>query len=166
MLAAIGHPVVVVSAAAGERRACSTGTAMYVSLDPPLVAISHMPGGTTTGLIEESGEFSLSVLGADQLDVAHRAGLSSPDPDKFAERGIAPVEPPAGLTAPGVAGSAAILWCRVEQRHPAGDHVVFIGSVAHSIGDDADDRVLLRHHRRYRDGGEWLSTPSPEGFPI
>jgi flavin reductase (DIM6/NTAB) family NADH-FMN oxidoreductase RutF len=164
-LAGIAHPVTIVAAADGDARSCSTGTTMYLSLDPPLLAVSQLPGGTTTGLIERSGELSVSLLAATQVDLAGRAARRATSSDKFAEVGIAALAPPDGRAAPGVAGSLAVLWCDVVDTHPAGDHVLFVCRVVADVAAELDP-PLLRHRRRYRAGGEWLSGESPEGFPI
>lgn len=165
-IAQIAHPVTVVAAAHGSRRSCATGTAMYVSIEPELVAISQHRG-TTFELVEASGEFSLSLLDDTQLDVAMLAGRGIQAHDKLAALGIQPVDPPpVGASAPGIAGSLATLWCRVVGRHSAGDHVIVVGEVLASRQADSDAVPLLRHRRRYRSAGGWRSDEAPEGYPL
>ena len=166
-LSQLPHPVVVIGAAnGGGERSCATGTAMYVSHAPPQVVIALHPGSHTAKLIDRSGQFSVSVLTQAQQDVAEAAGRSAPSgQDKFTALGIPVADPPAGATAPAVAGSLAILWCRVVHRVPSGDHVVQIGEVVAHAEDPTKLDALLRFRRRYFNIGHWTSDESPEGYP-
>ncbi len=166
-LSQLAHPVVIIGAAAGGERSCATGTAMYVSMAPAQVAIALYPGSHTARLIERSGEFSLSVLTPAQQDVAAAAGRSAPaGGDKFTSLGIPALDAPAGSSAPAVADSLAVLWCRVAQRIPAGDHVIHIGEVVAHRSDETRRDALLRFRRRYLGVGRWTSAESPEGYPV
>jgi flavin reductase (DIM6/NTAB) family NADH-FMN oxidoreductase RutF len=138
---------------------------MYVSHSPAMVAIAEHPGSRTSRLIRDSGEFSVSLLHDSQQDLAAAAGKSAPGPDKFATLRIPVVGPPEGLHAPAVAGSIAILWCRVVHSVETGDHQLYVGEVvAHQIDDRKVD-PLLRYRRRYMRSGHWTSEESPEGYP-
>ncbi len=166
-LSQIPCPVVIVSAAAEGERSCATGTAMYVSLDPPQVAVALFPGSRTARLIERSGELSLSVVTQAQQDVAVAAGRSAPEGrDKFAALRIPVQDPPAGFAAPAVAGSLAVLWCRVVQRVATGDHVLHVAEVAAQRVDPTKLDALLRFRRRYLNVGHWTSDEAPEGYPV
>jgi flavin reductase (DIM6/NTAB) family NADH-FMN oxidoreductase RutF len=165
LLSRIAHPVAIIGAAHGGERSCGTGTAMYVSLAPAMIAIAEHPGSRTARLVRESREFSLSLLHDSQQDLAAAAGRSAAGPDKFATLKIATVEAPSGWAAPGVAGSIAVLWCRVVHTAPTGDHELFVGQiVAHQV-DDNRWEPLLRYRRRYFRLGHWTSDESPEGYP-
>ena len=165
-LAQLPHPVVVIGAAADGERSCATGTAMYVSLAPALIAIAVHPGSNTAKLIERSGEFSISVLTHAQQDIASGAGHSGPPgEDKLTALGIPVVDPPGGCSAPGVAGSIAVMWCRVVERLPTGDQVLQIGEVVAHTGDEHKVDALLRFRRRYWNIGHPRSDESPEGYP-
>src|SRR2546430_9863067 len=123
-LSRIPHGVAIIGAADGPERSCATGTAMYVSFEPPMVAIAEHPGSRTCKLIQKSGAFSVSFLHASQQDIAERAGHSAEGPDKFAARKVRPLEAPADAGgAPGGAGSLAVLWCVVRDSRESGDHV-------------------------------------------
>src|SRR5438105_11565045 len=165
VLSRIAHPVAVIGAAHGGERSCGTGTLMYVSLSPAMIAIAEHPGSRTARLIRDSGEFSASLLHDSQQDVAVAAGKTAAGPDKLATLKIRAVEAPAGLRAPGIAGSVAVLWCRVVDVVATGDHELFVGEiVAHQIDDRRWD-PLLRYRRRYFRMGHWTSEESPEGYP-
>ncbi len=165
VLSRIAHPVAIVGAAHGAERSCGTGTLMYVSLAPAMVAIAEHHGSRTTRLIRESGEFSVSLLHDAQQDLAVAAGKSAEGPDKFATLKIEVAEPAAGFVAPGVRGSLAILWCRVVSSVETGDHLLFVGEVAAHHIDESHIQPLLRYRRRYTRIGHATSEESPEGYP-
>lgn len=165
VLSRIAHPVAIIGAASGDERSCATGTTMYVSLSPAMVAIAEHTGSRTTRLIRESGEFSVSLLHDAQQDLAVAAGASAPGPDKLATLGIAAIEPPDGFRAPGIAGSIAVLWCRVVTTTPTGDHLLFVGEIGAHRVEDRRYEPLLRYGRRYMRIGHWTSEESPEGYP-
>ena len=165
VLSRIAHAVAIVGAAHGDERSCGTGTAMYVSHSPAMIAIAMHTGSRTTRLIRESGEFSVSLLHDAQQDLAAAAGKGAEGPDKFATLKIRTLPPPAGVHAPGVDGSVAVLWCRVANTIETGDHLLFVGTV---VADRVDERrwdPLLRYGRRYYRLGHWTSEESPEGYP-
>ncbi len=165
-LSQLPHPVVIIGAAAAGERSCATGTAMYVSHAPAQVAIALHPGSHTAKLIDQSGEFCVSILTQAQQDIAEAAGHSGPTgQDKLNALKI-PVAPfPEGVSAPGIAGSIALLWCRVVHRVPSGDHVLQIGDVIAHRTDPTKLDALLRFRRRYVNVGQWTSAESPEGYP-
>ena len=165
-LSRIPHGVAIVAAADGPERSCATGTAMYVSFEPPMIAIAEHPGSRTCKLIRQTGAFSVSFLHASQQDIAERAGHSAEGPDKFAALKVRPLEAPADAGgAPGVAGSMAVLWCAVRDSRPSGDHLLFTGEVlAHQVDPNKVD-ALLRFRRRYAHIGHDTSVEAPEGYP-
>jgi flavin reductase (DIM6/NTAB) family NADH-FMN oxidoreductase RutF len=165
-LSRIPHGVAIIGAADGGERSCATGTAMYVSFVPPMVAIAEHPGSRTCKLIQRSGAFSVSFLHSSQQDVAERAGHSADGPDKFATLKIRPLEAPPGAGgAPAVAGSMAVLWCAVRDSRESGDHLLFTGEVlAHEVDPTKVD-ALLRFRRRYAHIGHETSVEAPEGYP-
>ena len=74
LLSRIAHPVAIIGATHGGERSCATGTTMYVSFSPPMLAIAAFSGSRTTRLIQESGEFSVSLLHESQQPLASAAG--------------------------------------------------------------------------------------------
>ena len=164
ILSRIAHPVAIIGAAHGGERSCATGTVMYVSHVPPMVAIAEHPGSRTTRLIQASREFSVSLLHDSQQELAVAAGKSSEGPDKFAALKIPVVEQP-GFATPAVEGSIAMLWCQVREERPTGDHILFVGEVVGAVTNDRKIDALLRYRRRYMRMGHWTSEEAPEGYP-
>ncbi|MGH3295606.1 MAG: flavin reductase family protein [Trebonia sp.] len=165
-------PVVVVAASDQNETACATSTTSYVSLQPAILCVALTPASRTAQLVTRTGKFSVSVLAADQADLAQRAGRKAAGPDKLAAVGISPEQPPgAGGAAgacgpPGVAGAAAVLWCEVCDVVTVGDHQVIFGQVAAVRGAADDTALLLRYHRRYLSTGQPVTPPAPDGYPI
>jgi flavin reductase (DIM6/NTAB) family NADH-FMN oxidoreductase RutF len=165
-LSRIPHGVAIIAAADGRERSCATGTAMYVSFVPPMVAIAEHPGSRTCKLIQKARGFSVSFLHASQQDVAERAGHAAEGPDKFATLKIRPLEAPPGAGgAPGVAGSIAVLWCAVRDFRESGDHLLFTAEVVAYVVDPNKIDALLRFRRRYAHIGHETSAEAPEGYP-
>lgn len=165
VLSRISHAVAIVGGAHGDERSCGTGTTMYVSLAPAMIAIAEHTGSRTTRLIRESGEFSVSLLHDSQQDLASAAGKTAAGPDKFATLGIRTIEAPPGFHAPGVDGAIAVLWCHVANTIETGDHLLFVGRVGEFRVDERRWDPLLRYGRRYHRLGHWTSDESPEGYP-
>lgn len=159
-------PVVVVAASEAQMTTCATSTTSYVSLSPPILSVALSPESRTAQMIVRTGRFSLSVLLADQVDLAQRAGKRSAAADKMADVGIEPRPAVDGSGPPGVAGAAAVLWCSVTGVTPAGDHLVIFGQVEASSPGTTGAPLLLRHQRRYLASGERLSASAPEGYPL
>lgn len=153
-------------AAQGTATACATSTTSYVSVSPPVLQVALRPDSRTAQMIERTSAFTVSLLEAGQVDLAHRAGRRSNAADKMADVGIEPESAADRSGPPGVAGAAAVLWCSVTGVTAVGDHVVIFGEVraSRAAGDGAP--LLLRHQRRYLASGEPLSGHEPEGYPI
>lgn len=168
-------PVVVVVAGDHGETACATSTTSYVSLRPAVLSVALIPTSRTARMVTRTGKFSVSVLAADQADLARRAGRSAEGPDKLAALGIGKELPPvAGQLGepgpPGVLGAAAVLWCEISDTLTVGDHLVVFGQVSAvrgAIGGGGEDPgLLLRHHRRYLGTGQPVTPPVPDGYPI
>ncbi|OLT28876.1 reductase [Nocardiopsis sp. CNR-923] len=121
--------VTVVTVADGRDDVGATVSAFgSVSADPPIVSVSVRADGYMAEVIEEVGEFAVSVLGAGQRALAGR----------FSAEG----RPSARLLVSGQAHhrgrrtralvldqALAALECSVRLRVPVGDHVVFFADV-------------------------------------
>jgi flavin reductase (DIM6/NTAB) family NADH-FMN oxidoreductase RutF len=158
-LAALPLPVAVVAAAHGGERSCSTGTLTYVSYAPPLVATPLAGSSRTLALLRESGEFSLSVLAADQAELAVRAAQPS-EGDKFAEQRI----PLLDGRLPGVAGAAVVLFCELESTTESGAYVLCVGRVTGSVRGAGEPLVRLDH--RYRALGARIDVAEEARYPL
>lgn len=168
-LSRIAMPVVIVTGAHDGARSCATATLMYVALSPVMVALALHPGSRTTALVRASGELSVSILAAGQVETAIAAGRGSSGPDKLAELGLEIVPPPGGFGVPGIAGSLAVLWARVREVLPTGDHVLVVATVEHDSQEDGpagEEPPLVRYQRRYAPLGAPLIQQPTDRYPV
>ena len=95
-----------------------------VSLEPPLVLWSvHRTAGSYKAFTSSAG-YTVSILGADQENIAHRFTRGTPA-ERFADL---PVERlPSGRLV--IGGAVAWLDCALENVVEAGDHDILIGRV-------------------------------------
>jgi flavin reductase (DIM6/NTAB) family NADH-FMN oxidoreductase RutF len=97
-----------------------------VAFEPLLLALSVNPGNATWPLMQQSRQFVINVLKADQQDLARHFGtVSGRDADKMSTVRVITRDARATV----LAEAAAWLDCRIEQQVPAGDHVVIIARV-------------------------------------
>jgi len=119
------------------------------SLTPPLVLWTLASRSSSLAAFEAAARYSVSVLSAQQADLARR--FSRPHADRFAG-----VDYRMGwANAPLIAGCAAWFECRHHARYRAGDHVVFVGEVV--TCERASGSGLVFHHGRYG-----TTVPLPE----
>jgi flavin reductase (DIM6/NTAB) family NADH-FMN oxidoreductase RutF len=140
--------VVILTVAAGGRRDAMTATAVFVSEDPPLLAVSVAEHLLTHDLIGQSGEFVVNVASPGQLEMVKALGSThGEDVDKFDHFQVA-TEPSERLGAPRIAGSYACLECKVVASHMAATYRVYTAEiVAHAVDREKDP--LVWHRGRY-----------------
>ncbi len=109
----------------GERLGLTVGTAVSLSLEPPLVGVSVARQAAMHELLRRAGAFALSLLAGDQEAVAQH----------FA-RGVPPVAHWHGIEwrdgttgAPLLDGALGWVEARVESELATGDHTFFVGAV-------------------------------------
>lgn len=107
----------------GSAAGLAIGTFTSVSLDPPLVGFCPDKRSTSWPLMRRTGRFCVNVLGADQLDLAHK--FSTRGEDKF--NGVSHGVSVHGL--PVLDGVVAAIECDIAAEHDAGDHMFVIGRV-------------------------------------
>jgi len=159
-LAGLPMPVAVVAAASNGARSCSTGTLLYVSYTPALVATPLARTSRTLALLRRRGAFSLSVLGDDQAELAVRAARTS-EGDKFAEQSIPVVDDD---LAPGVAGAALVLWCSLDSTSETEGSVVCVGRVDRF--HRGERKPLLRFDRGYHALGTGIAVAEESRYPL
>ncbi len=126
----------------GERVGLTIGSLISLSLDPPLVGIAVSRQAALHELLRAAGRFGLSLLAADQANVAQH----------FA-RGVPPIAMWRGIRwRPGTTGAPllddALGWieCHLVGEHATGDHTLFVGEVvASERGRPAPALVYVDH---------------------
>lgn len=122
----------------GERLGLTVASLVSVALEPPLVAISIAHQAALHELLRGAGGFAVSLLGAEQLELAHH----------FA-RGVPPIahwhgiEKRDGVRGPLLEGALGWLECELVGEHEAGDHTLFVGRVER-VEPGADGAPLIR----------------------
>jgi flavin reductase (DIM6/NTAB) family NADH-FMN oxidoreductase RutF len=102
---------------------------MSVSLEPPLVLLSIQSGTGMHAALRDADNYALNILAADQEQIArYFADSTLPHTrsafDRFPHHH--------GVTgAPLLDGALAVVECHIAGRYPAGDHVLYLGRVAH-----------------------------------
>ena len=100
-----------------------------VNSDPPMCSISVRKERFSHGIIRDTGEFVINLVGEDQLRATDFCGVKSGrDVDKFAACHLTPV-PVDGFAAPAVAECPLYLACRVKSVQELGSHDLFLGEI-------------------------------------
>jgi flavin reductase len=127
----------------GERLALTIGTLIPLSIAPPLVGFAIRRDAALHELLRRAGAFGVSLLGADQLEVAQH----------FA-RGVPPIAHWQGITLlerdgpPLIADAIGWLTGRVSSELPTGEDTFFVGEVL-SVEDGARGPRLVYVDRGY-----------------
>ncbi|WP_018230534.1 flavin reductase family protein [Methyloversatilis universalis] len=148
-------PTVLVGAASGDRHnVMAAAWCMPLDFEPPKIAVVLDKATHTRELIEQSGEFAISVppraLLAATVAVGNRSGR---DGDKFGPLGLHHFTGDQ-IAAPLIEGCVAWLECRVlPEPHNQSRYDLFIGEV---VAASADDRVFS--------GGRWHFGPDDDAL--
>lgn len=115
--------VTVVTACDGPHRGGMTVNSFTsVSLEPLLVCVALSRGSRTLEILRRDGQFGISVLRADQREVARAfARPGAPFPDELTERFVD------GYVL--VSGALATLRCDLDKLMEVGDHELAVGRV-------------------------------------
>jgi flavin reductase (DIM6/NTAB) family NADH-FMN oxidoreductase RutF len=155
-----GPTTLVTSAAGGRANVMAAAWVTPLDFDPPRVSAVIAAETFTRTLVDQSGEFALSLPVRDQIDLTWAVGSTTGrDQDKFARYGIR-TSPATRVAAPLVEGCAAWLECRVlpepsiQQKYD-----LFVAEVLAAWADDtlfregkwrfqADGRRTIHHLSR------------------
>jgi flavin reductase (DIM6/NTAB) family NADH-FMN oxidoreductase RutF len=122
-------PVIFVSTAHGQLRDIMTATAMFISEEEPLLVVSVAKNHLTENIINQSGKFTVVIVGENQRRLAMQVGGSKGDGiDKVTKFSIKTLseKPEYG---PIPEGAAAWLACEVEGSQDIRGYRVFTGRV-------------------------------------
>jgi len=148
MMARFATGVTVVAARHGPLLAGMTANAIAsISINPPLMMASIGQRSETHAAIRGSHSFALSVLAANQRDVAECFAQST-TARKLQRFCDAPWHE--GETgSPILDGAIAYFDCRLVDQHPGGDHTIFVGEIVGAGFDEAAE-PLIWYGSRYR----------------
>jgi flavin-dependent trigonelline monooxygenase, reductase component len=134
-----------------------------VSLDPPLILACLANNASSFDAFDTCTQFAVNILADDQRELSNTFA-SKRKANKFEGARLLDRE----RTAPVVDGALAWLDCDIQQRIPAGDHVILIGRVVDhgqaeryplgffagnyldlSLGRCKNSRAQFQHSKRY-----------------
>jgi flavin reductase (DIM6/NTAB) family NADH-FMN oxidoreductase RutF len=118
----------------GERLGLTLGTLVSLSLDPPLVGFAVKREAALHELLRRAGDFSVSLLAADQEGIAQHFARGVPPIGLW--QGVDVLDEPG---APLLTGAVGWLRGHVLAEHPAGTHTFFVGEI-----DSADPGPAYR----------------------
>lgn len=112
-----------------------------LSLEPPQLLVCVQQALPTHVALEQSDAFGVSVLGEEHVGVARR--FATRGADRFGAVALRD-----DVDVPILADAIAFFECRVEERHPGGDHTIFVGRVLR-CGHQPGRRPLLYFDRAF-----------------
>jgi flavin reductase (DIM6/NTAB) family NADH-FMN oxidoreductase RutF len=140
--------VTVVTAIGADGPAGLTANAVVsLSLDPPLMLACLDRGSRTLRAVEQAGRFGISVLGADDADVARVFATKAPQAEKW--DGVAWSEHEG---APVLDDAEVRIACELENVLAGGDHVIVTGKVLEVETSDGAPLVFYGGEYRPLDG--------------
>ena len=108
----------------GDRMGVTISSLVSLSLDPPLIGVSVGKQASCYELLRRAGAWAISLLGADQDEIARR--FASGRPPLVHWDGVAIRK---GRVAPLVEGAVGWIEARTRDEVDAGDHTFFVGDV-------------------------------------
>lgn len=148
MMGRFATGVTVIAARHGPLLAGMTANAVAsISVDPPLMMASISRRSETHGAIIGSHSFALSVLSADQRELAEC--FAQPTTAVKLQRFCDAAWHEAETGSPILEGAIAYFDCRLTERHEAGDHTIFLGEIVAS-GYDPEAEPLIWYGSSYR----------------
>lgn len=141
---------IVAAEVANARRGMTVSSFTSVSMDPPLILVVLNGGSDTAQWIERAGLFGVSILAAEQKEMA----VTFAEADAERRRFEVGVWRRGRLGVPLLQGSLATLEVRVVQTVTAGTHRIVVGHVE-EVGELRLGTPLVYFDRAYA---------SPKGF--
>jgi flavin reductase (DIM6/NTAB) family NADH-FMN oxidoreductase RutF len=132
----------------GEINIMAAEWTYFLNKNPLYVAVSLSRRSITRDLIQQSGEFSVTLCAESQADIANFVGsFSGRDIDKSSCAAL-DLRAPAMISTPWVAGGVAALECEVRQVIPLPDYLLIIGEAV-AVHREDDLRPLIKHGPMY-----------------
>lgn len=125
-------PAVMVSCANGARHAniITVAWAGTVCTNPPMLSISVRPERFSYGMLTETGEFVVNLVGRDLAHACDWCGVKSGrDVDKWAEMRLTKLPSETLEYAPCIAESPVNIECKVRDVLELGSHHMFLAEV-------------------------------------
>jgi flavin reductase (DIM6/NTAB) family NADH-FMN oxidoreductase RutF len=141
---------VVTATHEGRQYGMTVNSFTSISLEPPLISVTLKKLTHTHELVEESGEFSATILSAHQQRLSEIfAGKHADIKDRF--EGVATET--LTINAPLIHGGIAYFNCRVVNSMTVGENTLFVAEVTDARGE-GEGNPLVYHNRTY-----WRLSP-------
>jgi flavin reductase (DIM6/NTAB) family NADH-FMN oxidoreductase RutF len=127
---------VVVAEAHGRRAGLTVSSFVSLSLTPPLVGLSLSVEASLYEVLQDAGEWGVSILGGDHARLAQHFSRSVPPIAQW--DGISVREDDPRL----LVGAVGWIVARTVESVAVGDHTFFIGEVQHLEAGDATDSLV------------------------
>jgi len=127
----------------GDRMGVTLSSLVSLSLDPPLVGVSIGKQASLYELLRRAGAFAVSLLGAEQEELARRFAAGHPPIVHWT--GVPTRE---GTVAPLIEGGVGWIEARVVGEHDVGDHTFYVGEVL-TVERGPSTRALMYRDREY-----------------
>jgi flavin reductase (DIM6/NTAB) family NADH-FMN oxidoreductase RutF len=148
MMGRFATGIAVVAARHGPLLAGMTANGIAsISIDPPLMMASIGQRAETHRAIIGSHAFAVSVLADDQRGLAEC--FAQPTTAAKLTRFCDAAWHEAETGSPILEGAIAYFDCRITDRHPGGDHTIFVGEIV-AAGYREDAQPLMWFGSRYR----------------
>jgi flavin reductase (DIM6/NTAB) family NADH-FMN oxidoreductase RutF len=127
----------------GDRMGVTVSSLVSLSLEPQLIGVSIGKQASCYELLRMSGAWAVSLLGADQEEIARRFAAGRPP---IVHWDGVPVRE--GRLAPLLEGAVGWIEARTQAEHDVGDHTIFVGDVV-AVEHGPARRALVYRDREY-----------------
>ena len=134
-----GVTVVASVTTTGEPVGLTVNAFTSVSLVPPLVLVCVHREAEPHGHLLEAGHFGVSILNAEQADLAW---TFSREDSARRFHGLPDIR--GRLGSPLVPGALAWLECRIQEVYPGGDHSIVLGEVVDCEAKEGEPLLFFR----------------------
>jgi flavin reductase (DIM6/NTAB) family NADH-FMN oxidoreductase RutF len=127
----------------GDRMGVTVSSLVSLSLEPQLVGVSIGKEASCYELLRRAGAWAVSLLGAEQEELAQRFAAGRPPIVHWAG-----VETREGRLAPLIEGAVGWIEARTRSEHDVGDHTFFVGEVV-TVEHGPAKRALMYRESTY-----------------
>ncbi len=144
----------------GRATGCTANSAMQITSDPATVAVSINHDNYTNQCIQDTGRFTISVLGehTDPGIIGTFGFYSGKDTDKYDK-----VESVIKECMPVVADACAYMVCEVIDKLETSSHTVFLGKVVDADVLKQDDPMTYAYYHKVIKGKSPKNAPTYQG---
>ncbi len=123
--------VMVTTRVGGKPWGLTISSCCSVSLEPPQLLVSLSRHTASCASILVAGKFGVSVLGAEQKELAQRG--AAPRAPKFIHEYCDHEDPAAAALSPMILGALCHFDCRLVRAFDGGDHALLLGQVDRAV---------------------------------